>query len=479
MTADPGTALNDSPEVHFDAGGAAIANWTSSGPGGTGVRYAQLPAGSEEFGETQTIEGGSGGRLAMAPSGTAVMIWKPPSSTADIRYSFRPPGAAFGVPMTLVEPDDPLNIKVAMAPDGSAVAAWSALKSPNEFVRWAAAPPGGPFGSPAPITPGGEGVMNDLEMSAQGTALALWADSTAAMFQMRASLRPAGGAFGEPAVLPGPPQGVNLFGGVGAFDPEGNAAALWRGLDPLSEKPHDVPLLAAGLDAAGPRLEGLKVPARGRDDRRVTMSMAPIDVWSAVASTHFAFGDRMGAPGPMARHRYRAGRYSVTAGATDAVGNTTTATRVLKVSDATRPRIRGLRVRPRRIGVNGGGASRASRKPGSTIRLRLSERARVRFVVQRPRPGKAKGRKRFKRVGSFVRRNLKRGRNRIGFAGRVGHKTLLPGAYRLVAVAIDRAKRRSRPARTRFSVAPGPSRRTASAAGSGEGSRSPGRGSAR
>jgi hypothetical protein len=400
MKGDPGAGNpNRPPTVAIDEAGGAIANWTSTGPGGTAIRYAQLDPGSDEFAATQTLDPGGGADLAMSPSGTAVMIWNTPGAVMDLRYAFRAPGGPFGAPLTLPEPDNPLGPRVAIAPDGSAVAGWRSLISGSAHSRWAAAPPGGPFGPPIPIPPGGEGDLSDLEMSGQGTALALWVDTSAGPpFEMRASLRPPGGVFGEPAALPGPSQGAAFFGGSAAFDPEGNAAALWNGRDLEGTEPHDVPLLAALYDA--PTLRAIK---------------------------------------------------------------------------ATRPAISRLRVRPRQFPVGEAPTARISRKPGTTIRFRLSERATVRLTVQRARPGvrvKVKGRNRclpatrrnrrravgkrpctrFRKVGRIVRRNRRRGANRIAFSGRIGRKALRPGRHRIVAVAINRAKLRSQPRRAGFRV---------------------------
>jgi len=323
---DPGTAVFDTPEVALDGGGGGIAHWSSNSPGTT-IRYARLPAGATQFDAAQAIEKGSDARLAVAASGTAVMVWSNTLGAADLRYAFGSTGSGFGAPETLKEPDGPLVRRVAIAPDGSAVMAWTALVAPDSFVRWAAAPPGGPFGSPSPMPPGGEGVLGDLAVSGQGTAVAVWLDTATPPHEMQASLRPPGGVFGAPTPLPGPPQGANLFGSSARFDPQGNAVALWSGTDPFSMEPHDVPLLAAGLDAAGPRLQALDIPAGGRDDRPLSMSMVPVDVWSAVTSTSFSFGDGAGAPGPVAQHRYEAGTYTVQATATDAVGNSSMADR--------------------------------------------------------------------------------------------------------------------------------------------------------
>ncbi len=471
MVGDPGTTLNQAPQVHMDAAGGALANWVSTGVGGTFVRYADLAAGAGEFTPVQAIEKGSGASADVNASGAAVLVWGPISSSEDIRYSSRPPGGAFGGPQTLAEPDNPLGPKVSVAPDGSAVVAWSALVAPDEFVRWAAAPAGGTLGPPQPLS-AEEGVLADLKTSAQGTALLLWVDAGSFPFHLRAALRPAGGTFGPSPLLPGPPQGANLFGVHGAFDQEGNAAAIWNGWDPTSASPHDVPLLAAGLDFAGPRIETMSVPERARDDRAVDLSMTTFDVWSPVTATGFDFGDGARAPGPVATHRFLAGLRTVTGSATDAVGNTSTATRTVEVSDVSRPVISRLRVRPRKLSIRPRGA-RASRRFGGRIRFRLSERARVRFAVQRPRRGvrvrvgsrrrclprtarnlrRGHGRcTRFSREFGFARANRRAGTNALPFTGRHRGRRLSAGRHRLVAIAIDGAGLRSKPARTFFRV---------------------------
>jgi len=401
MVGDPGGNVNQTPEVHLDSAGGGIAIWSTPSPA-VELRYAVLAPGANEFGATQTIEPGNSARLAMAPSGAAVMIWNPSGSTTDLRYAFRSPGGNFGAPNTLFEPDNPLGPRVAIAPDGSTVAAWSSLIESKFFARWAAAPFGGPFGALTPIPPGGPGVVNDLAMSDRGTALALWVDETGLPFEARASLRPPEGVFGAPTALPGPQAGAALGGGVAAFNRDGNyAAVLWNGRDLEGPEPHDVPLLGAFLDA----------------------------------------------------------------------------TEAVPISGQGRPSITRLRVQPRRFRVGGAPTAQVSRKAGTTIRFRLSERATVSFVVQRRRPGirvRVKGKVRclpptrgnrlralrkgrcvrFKRVGRrpLVRRNRPSGANRIGFSGRVGRRALRPGPHRIVAVAVDEVGERSLPRRAGFRV---------------------------
>ena len=255
MVGDPGVEnLNGTPRIELDSAGGGIAHWASTGPDMTNVRYAEIAPGATEFTSTQTLEQGSSDSMAMAPSGAAVMVWSPPGAITEVRYSFKPPGGSFGAHLSIPEPDNPLGPRVAIGPHGSAVAAWTSQPAGHSHIRWAAAPPGGPFGPATEMNPPVEHAgLRDLEMSDQGTALALWFDAADPLsLRMMATLRPRGGSFEPPTTLPTPAPGAGFFGGAAAFDPQGNAAVIWPGLDPITPTPHEVPLFAAGLDAAGP-----------------------------------------------------------------------------------------------------------------------------------------------------------------------------------------------------------------------------------
>jgi hypothetical protein len=110
------------------------------------------------------------------------------------------------------------------------------------------------------------------------------------------------------------------------------------------------------------------------------------------------------------------------------------------------------------------GAARV--RVGTTIRFRLSERARVRLPVERARAGRRVGRscrtptralRRKRRCTRYVRRGVivrtgRAGANRVAFSGRLGKRALPPGAYRLVAQATDAAGKRSARRTVRFTV---------------------------
>jgi hypothetical protein len=92
-------------------------------------------------------------------------------------------------------------------------------------------------------------------------------------------------------------------------------------------------LEAVGYDSAGPELRALRIPARGRVGGRIRVSVAPLDLWSTVASTRWRFGDGKSAGGRSAVHLYRRpGRYPVVVSSRDTLGKSTTAARIVHVA---------------------------------------------------------------------------------------------------------------------------------------------------
>lgn len=112
--------------------------------------------------------------------------------------------------------------------------------------------------------------------------------------------------------------------------------------------------------------------------------------------------------------------------------------------------LRNVRVRPR-IFEEGDKLPRvfASARTGTTIRFRLSARARVKFSFAR-----ALGGGRFQRAGSFSRR-VGAGAKRVRFQGRLSRrKSLVPGSYRMTVVARDSFGNRSKPKRVKLRILP-------------------------
>ena len=133
------------------------------------------------------------------------------------------------------------------------------------------------------------------------------------------------------------------------------------------------------------------------------------------------------------------------------------------------PALSKLRIAPRAFQALPRGGSIASSSNGSQVSYRLSAVAETAFSVERRLWGRRVGRHclapnpenmgktkcpRFKtRHGQFKRSGVI-GLNRFSFSGRLRHKPLPPGAYRLVAVAKDSAGTRSNVARATFEILP-------------------------
>ena len=137
--------------------------------------------------------------------------------------------------------------------------------------------------------------------------------------------------------------------------------------------------------------------------------------------------------------------------------------------DTTAPVARALALAPSAFPAAARGASVAARKrkPGTTVRYRLSESATVRFTVQAQRAGRRVGKKcRRPTRSNRKRRKCKRyvtlkgafshagkqGQNSFRFTGRLRGRKLRPGRYRLVAIPADASRNRGAAQRKRFRI---------------------------
>ena len=120
-----------------------------------------------------------------------------------------------------------------------------------------------------------------------------------------------------------------------------------------------------------------------------------------------------------------------------------------------------------RAARKGGPISRNRPPVGTRVRYRVSEAGTARFTVERRAKGRKKGKRcvaptkknrKAKRCTRYVKlkgsfsRVSKAGLNSFRFTGRLRGKKLRPGRYRLVMVATDAAKNKSKPKRAKFRI---------------------------
>jgi uncharacterized repeat protein (TIGR01451 family) len=99
------------------------------------------------------------------------------------------------------------------------------------------------------------------------------------------------------------------------------------------------------------------------------------------------------------------------------------------------PSLSKLSIKPRSFAPKSRGATFSAAK-GARVRFKLSRASRVRFLIQRQR--RVKGKRRYVTVkGGRIERKGRSATNSIRFSGRVRHKPLKPGRYRLRAIPHD------------------------------------------
>jgi hypothetical protein len=194
-------------------------------------------------------------------------------------------------------------------------------------------------------------------------------------------------------------------------------------------------------------------------------SAEALEAGDAVASSRWTFDDGSSVPGGSAVHAFSTpGVHSATLTATDSLGVTGTATVTVTVmappqgggpgsgAHAAALVLSDLRIGHRAFRALGRGGSVTNGRGGTLVSYRLSEAASLTFTVQRRARGVLRGRscvararkgRRARRCtryvtlpGSFVVSGAK-GRGSFRFSGRLGGGKLVPGSYRLVALARD------------------------------------------
>ncbi len=446
------------PTVGLADDGTAIAAWRTTG---TKIEAARRPPGGS-FGAIQPVSesGSSVSQVSVAPGGRALLAWRRVVSGHEIvEAALAEPGGEFGAPVPLSSPGvDSVRVESAIGPDGLALVSWR--DGGDGQLHVAVAPPGAGFESaPAPPT---DMSPTDVKFGDNGS-LALVLGTNSSPFSIAAAIRDPAGQFGPITPLSSP--GENAFSRSLSGDGAGNFVELFSIDDGGSST-----LKVAGYDGVAPRFDSLAVPSRTRTGVKTAFSAGTFDVWGPV-TTAWAFGDGGLAVGDSVTHTYgrTGGKRSVTATATDAAGNSTTDARAIQVKDVTRVVIWGARFRPRRFAVGRRSTALSAKlRHGSTLRFKLSERARVTVSFQRGVRGRRKGRRCVapraapggRRCTRFVRarraRSLRRkgraGANKVRFSGRLRGRRLRPGLYRAVLRATDTGGLKAKPRRAPFRI---------------------------
>jgi hypothetical protein len=327
-----------SPDVDVAPDGTAVLAWA-------GYFSAESPSAvllSTESGgsfpapvKVSSADGVDSPQLALDAAGDPTLVWRglvekevepgEPELFFSAIEGRSAVGGSFGSVFVLLEDEEDPGFlpRLAIAPDGTAVAVWVHRELASSFALEGVTRPSSQasFSAPQEIAQEeGEISAPSLAINGGGTSIVAWHNASSVS---RASIRPPGGPFGAPADLGGGQPA--LFPKV-ALDGAGDAVAVWRGTDGSNQIAR-----ASGYDANPPELRNLSVPAEGTVGRPVSLSVEPFDVWP-LAAVGFAFGDGGSAAGASVTHAYGApGSYPVTATATDSAGASAEASATIQI----------------------------------------------------------------------------------------------------------------------------------------------------
>ena len=356
-----------------------------------------------------------------------------------------------------------------MGPDGTTTIAWIDASGVHERTRPAA---GGAFAAktdPANALSSPYGVS--VASGGDGSAIIGWSGQNAVPVAAVAAARrgPAASTF----TSLGSSSGTNNSGLVLAADDEGNAPSAF-----LTQASGQYTIRASAIDAAGPSISNVTFPSTADAGTPFSYGATLSDRWST-ASGAWAFGDSTSGPLSGSKNYANGGSFNAALTATDAVGNTSTATKPITVTgsplpddddppadrDVIAPSFSTAGLTAKKFAVNKKGlaetpvelAARAKAKKGTTFVFTLSEAAKVIVAIDKQTVGRKDGSacvkatkknrdgkkcKLYKSSGAFAVDAIS-GENLHAFSGRIGTKSLKPGKYRATLTATDDAGNKS------------------------------------
>jgi hypothetical protein len=286
--------------------------------------------------------------LAVAPNGTAIVLWQvnpfPAPGNGRIDYSVRgTTGGWLDDPLRAspLEDENALDPHVAILGSGSVLATWFGKRTSDASAtvqaRTASTVDGG-FGATAQLsTTPGFGLR--VAGNRAGDGLLTWNSNMSDV--LRSVRRTRAGDFGPVQTVAtggGTNPAIAIFNEDVGLDDEGNGAAVWtRNLVNSAAMTNVYDIQSAAQDAAPPTLAAVAVPPNGQALAPIGMAAAASDRLTPI-SFHWDFGDGTAADGNAVSHAFgAAGAFTVNVRVTDGVGNAVSAARSVLVTQAPPP----------------------------------------------------------------------------------------------------------------------------------------------
>lgn len=323
--------LAEFPRVAIDAAGEATVVWSEHSSGeqkwlmrdstraATAASFSANALSSEFEAEREPLPS-----VAADAAGDTVVGWVQYGASAKaVSLMERSAGGQFAQVQLAEAAASGVVLAVGLDGASGPSVAWEGTDPIAGSIDFASGPRGGPLSATQPVAP--IGIFPSLAEDAAGDVLV--GEDSFLSTAAAASYRPAGGAFQAPVTV-SPAKHTVAIGGPGletrlnvAIDGQGD------GLFGYAVVGTEAIVTQSMLDAAGPLLEDLAIPATGAVDSPIGFTVAPRDQLSTVAGTTWSFGDATTVAGASVTHTFaRPGAYSVSVTSTDAFGNSTTQT---------------------------------------------------------------------------------------------------------------------------------------------------------
>jgi hypothetical protein len=375
------------PRVAVDARGDMVVVWASVRTSGWTIESAYRLAGAS-WQPAVSLESPQAGTAApdvvLDPSGNAVAAWASTSGSGwRVHTAYRGSSGTWSKAFALSGPDPSGSVAPQLALDGAhgVTAVWSRSLDTSTVIEVATGDVAtGAWTTPTQISPSGPDALAPLiAVNKRGDSVIVWTSSDPSGLGVVALLRrhPAK-TWGPPTVLARAVSGP--FSPQIALDPRGDALVVWShstgghsrvqaagltagstrwstaralskpGADALTPQValdadgngavawaryagQTFVIQGLGYDASGPALDRLTMPASGVVGKPVTFAVTARDVWAAVRTIRWNFGDGTSGNGRLVGHVYtRAGQFPVQVTTTDSVGHATSVRRTVTIS---------------------------------------------------------------------------------------------------------------------------------------------------
>jgi hypothetical protein len=325
------------PRVAIDPSGNAVVTWQLI-ENFAFVEVADHPAGGG-WSSARRLSGkgqnGSEPQVAIGLGGVAAVVWQAETIEGElIEAATRAPGGPWSDPSGIsqlgvvdaIHDQDAIEPQIAADPTGGVVAVWARWDGAHMLIETAAHPEGGPWSAASTLSnPGREGFVPQVVVDPSGNITAAWEGSDLTNFEIETVTHPAGGSWSTPSRISDPAR--KAFEPQLAVSPEGDVVAVWQSLD----NQRLIAVETTVYDRTAPKLSA-SIPASGRAGAALSFSATASDAWSSLGAISWSFGDRGSAGGLAATHTFaKPGVYQVTLTVGDAVGNAATKTQAVTI----------------------------------------------------------------------------------------------------------------------------------------------------